>query len=120
MVRPGDFVDVIASFDKEEIDSGANKVVYPRITKTVLQNVQILSLGQDQVVAEDKSKELPKTVTLAVSPQDAEKLVYVSEYAVLRLALRPIDDKNVADTPGTIRGDFVTNKGVQILPMAPK
>lgn len=120
LIRPGDFVDIIASFDKDEVDDKINKTTYPRITKTILQNVQVLALGQDQVVTDDKTKELPKTVTVAVSPQDAEKLVFSSEYAVLRLALRPVDEKGNVDTQGVIRGDLASNKGVVVSPSSGK
>jgi pilus assembly protein CpaB len=36
LVRPGDFVDVIASFESEEEEEGENRKIYPRITKIVL------------------------------------------------------------------------------------
>lgn len=120
LIRPGDFVDVIGSFDKDEIDDKSNKTTYPRITKTILQNVQVLALAQEQILTDDKTKELPKTVTVAVSPQDAEKLVFASEYATLRLALRPVDEKGNTDTQGVIRGDIVPNKGVIISPSTMK
>lgn len=120
LIRPGDFVDVIGSFDKEEVDDKTNKITFPRITKIILQNVQILALGQEQIVEDEKSKELPKTVTIAVSPQDSEKLVFASEYAVLRLALRPLDEKENVDTQGVIRHDLVPDKGVTISPSSSK
>lgn len=115
LLRPGDFVDIIASFEREETEEGTNKVVYPRITKTIIQNVQILALGQDQVITGEKIAETPKTVTLAVSLQDCEKLVYSSEYASIRLALRPVDDSANTDTQGIIRSDIVPQKGVKII-----
>ena len=116
LIRPGDFVDVIASFEKEEFEDKSNKTVFPRVTKTILQNVQVLAMGQDMVVTDDKAKELPKTVTLAVGAQDVEKLVYASEYAVLRLSLRPVGDNSTIDSQGIIRGDMATGKGVLVLP----
>jgi pilus assembly protein CpaB len=116
LVRPGDFVDIIASFDKEDYDDKNTKISYPKTTKIVMQNVQILALAQDQIIADEKLKELPKTMTVAVTPQDAEKLVFISDNATLRLALRPVgDDKNV-DTQGTIRTDITMDKGVRIVP----
>ncbi|MCX7708851.1 MAG: Flp pilus assembly protein CpaB [Clostridia bacterium] len=115
LLKPGDFVDVLASFDKEEVDDKDSKTIYPRITKTIIQNVKVLALGQDQYVADDKAKELPKTVTLAVDPADAEKLVYASEFSVLRLSLRGVGDNRMIDTPGAIRSDIVNEKGVKII-----
>lgn len=116
LLRPGDFVDVIASFEKEEDEDGLNKTVYPRITKTIIQNAEVLALGQDQRIAEDKLKEPPKTITLAVDPQETEKLVFASEYAVLRLALRPADDDRNVNTQGILRNDIVPGRGVKAIP----
>jgi pilus assembly protein CpaB len=107
MLRPGDFVDVIASFESEEMPNAEVKTVLPRITKIIIQNVKILSLGQDRILSVDKIKDPPKTVTLSVAVQDVEKLVFASEYAILRLALRPSGDNNSVNTNGTIRGDMV-------------
>lgn len=116
LVRPGDFVDVIASFESEEEEEGENRKIYPRITKIVLQNIQVLALGQDMSVASEKLSEAPKTITLAVTPQDAENLVYINEYAVIMLALRPADSDEKANTQGTVLDDIVTGKGIKVLP----
>lgn len=116
LVRPGDFVDVIASFESEEEEEGENRKIYPRITKIVLQNIQVLALGQDMSVASEKLSEPPKTITLAVTPQDAENLVYINEYAVIMLALRPADSDEKVNTQGTILDDIVTGKGIKVLP----
>ncbi|MCX7745537.1 MAG: Flp pilus assembly protein CpaB [Clostridia bacterium] len=115
LLRPGDAVDVLVSFDREEVDDGTTKTVFPRTSKTLLQNIEVLALGQEQEVEDTKDKELPKTVTLAVSPEDAEKLTFASEYGVLRLALRPADDKKTIDSKGITRAD-ISNKGVYTAP----
>lgn len=116
LVRPGDFVDVIASFEKEEEEEGDTKIIYPRITKIIIQNVEVLALGQDQTVQEGKIEEAPKTVTLAVTPEQAETLVYASEFGMLRLALRPLDDGSTVNTGGIIRSDITKDKGVKVMP----
>lgn len=116
LLRPGDFVDVVASFEKDEEDNGQIVKVYPRMTKTILQNVQVLALGQDVALSADKLKELPTTVTLAVKKEDVEKFIYASEYGTLRLTLRPVDDKSDTSSPGIIRGDMTGTKGVYSIP----
>lgn len=108
LIKPGDYVDVVASFEKEELSKLNSITVYPRFTNIIIQKVQILAFGQSMSANDEQAAEAPKTVTLAVSPQDVEKLVYASEYAVLRLALRGTDDKGDAKTPGIIREDFPT------------
>lgn len=99
LIMPGDFVDVIVSFNKEDIS--------PAITKTVIQNIEVLALGQQQIISDKKPAELPKTVTLAVSLQEAEKLVYASEFGVLRLALRRVNDKSITNTTGAVKVNLV-------------
>lgn len=115
LIKPGDSVDVIASFEKEEIDEKQTKKEYPRITKTILQNIKILAIGQEMYTFDEKGKELPKTVTLAVDPEEAEKLVYASEFAILRLALRGVDDDKTSATQGALRNDLVNDRGVRII-----
>lgn len=116
LIRPGDFVDVIANFGKDEEDNGQTVTVYPRITKTVLQNVKVLALGQDMTLSVDKLAELPVTVTLAIKKEDAEKFVFVSEYATLRLALRQVGDDAETVSEGVARGDVAGMKGVYSKP----
>lgn len=113
LLRPGDYVDVIASFEEEEekISEEMSKV-FPKISKVILQNVQVLALGQDLVLSADKLSEAPSTVTLAVGKEDMEKFVYISQFATLRLALRSVDDTSKIDTQGIIRSDMTGSKGV--------
>lgn len=118
LLRPGDFVDVIGSFGKEETNNGETIRVYPRMTKIILQNVQVLALGQDMELSPGKLNELPTTVTLAVKKEDIEKFIYSSEYSSLRLALRSFDDKSITNTQGVIREDMTGTKGVYSVPGA--
>ncbi|MDP4114433.1 MAG: Flp pilus assembly protein CpaB [Bacillota bacterium] len=112
LLRPGDFVDIIACFEKEEESDGTNKKIFQRVTDTILQNVQVLALGQDVDLSSDKLKNLPATVTLAIKKEDVEKFVFASEYGTLRLALRPLDDKSEQQSQGVIRDDIAGSRGV--------
>ncbi|MFZ5989752.1 MAG: Flp pilus assembly protein CpaB [Bacillota bacterium] len=111
LIKPGDMVDVIANF------TGSTNE--PDFTKTVIQNVQVLALGQDMGAEEKKQAEPPKTVTLAVSPEEAEKLSFVTEFATIRLALRNVEDDANVNTDGVIKKDMAGQKGLvtgQIIP----
>lgn len=110
--RPGDHVDVVASFNKEEDVRGDKTVTYPRITKIILQNVKVLALGQDTSLSADKPVEQPMTITLAVRKEDVEKFVYASEFGIIRLALRPVGDDSLINTEGVIRQDVTGIKGI--------
>ena len=116
LIRPGDFVDILVSFDNTEEDNGQIIKIFPRITKIVFQNVEILALGQDLSLSPDRLQELPATITLAVKKEDVEMFVYASEYGSLRLALRPVDDEAIIPSQGIIRGDLTGAKGVYTLP----
>lgn len=111
-VVPGDFVDIIATFEKEEVKEADKKIVYPKMSKIVLQNVRVLGIGQEDYIAEgDKKKEIPKTITLAVNKDDAEKIVLASEIGVIRLALRSVGDTQEVQSDGTLREEITGNKG---------
>ncbi len=112
LLRPGDHVDVIASFTKENEEMGELTKTYPNISKVILQNVQVLALGQDMMLTADKLTEAPSTVTLAISKDDMEKFVYASEFAALKLALRSVEDQSKGETNGIIRSDITGSKGV--------
>lgn len=95
LIKPGDRVDVIANFTAAGEDQ-------PDYSKIVIQNVQVLALSKDMGTSEQAPTEPPKTVTLAVSPEEAEKLSFVSEFASIRLALRNIEDDKKVDTDGVV------------------
>lgn len=116
LMRPGDYVDIVASFEKDEEDNGQTTTVYPRVSKIVLQDVKVVALGQDMTLSVDKLKDLPVTVTLAIKEEDVEKFVYASEYASIRMALRPVGDESIADTKGAFRQDVTGTKGIYTKP----
>ena len=96
MLKQGDFVDVIGTFDES-----SSKGSY---TATVLQNVKVLAVNDsfNQNITE-KSQTLtkesfgPSTVTLALEPSEAEVLSFAETKGKLRLCLRnPGDDKNIS------------------------
>lgn len=108
---PGDYVDVIATFDEANVEISGSKIYYPKYTKIILQNVQVLGVGQNMQVLKEKDKNLPASVTLAVTPDEAERLVLADESGVLRLALKPAADNDTIMTNGVIKDDMVLPKG---------
>ncbi len=96
----------------EEIMGDKDYVVYPQ-TKILLWNVQVLSIGVNVVsasqgnTAEDTAAaekntgpQVFKTVTLAVTPEDAEKLIFAQELGRVWFALMPLKGINEQETPG--------------------
>lgn len=105
-IGPGDVVDVILTY-KETIKSEDED---PRVqtmlelnldkmaTETILQKVKVLAVDQmaERAPEEEKIK-VGKTVTLAVSAQDAEKLFLASQLGELTLALRGVGDDAIVE-----------------------
>jgi pilus assembly protein CpaB len=87
--KPGNHVDVLATFTTER----------GMVTRTVLQDVEILALGAEiQPVSKDPKAEKQAeatqqpTATLAVLPGEAERLILAESRGKLRLALRSVED----------------------------
>lgn len=109
-MTPGDFVDVIATYEEKDKAMGGRSIYYPKYTKVILQNVEVLGIGRNMQEVNRPEGELPTSVTLAVTLLDAEKLVLTEESGTLRLVLRPAADDSITITPGIIRDDMMTPK----------
>jgi pilus assembly protein CpaB len=90
-INPGNMVDVVLT----ATPPGGKLTV----SKIVLQNVPILAIGQIVDQKEGKPVVVP-TVTMDVSPEDAEKLAIASTQGKLQLVLRRFGDKEPAKTVG--------------------
>lgn len=87
-VRPGDHVDVLGTVEMPGTDD-----VYSVV---VVQNVPILAVGKEVQMTRGEGQEVKmevKTVTLAVSLQEAQFLMLASEEGSVRFALRSPTDK---------------------------
>jgi pilus assembly protein CpaB len=91
-INPGNIVDVVLTASPP----GSNQ----QISKIVLQNVPILAIGQIVEQKEGNPVVVP-TVTVDVTPDDAEKLAIASTQGRLQLVLRRLGDKELAKTTGT-------------------
>jgi pilus assembly protein CpaB len=68
-------------------------------SKLILQNVRVLATGKSIEQQDEKPVEVP-TVTLLVSPEEAEKLTLATRQEPVRLALRNFRDEEVVRTSG--------------------
>lgn len=84
-VLPGDRVDVLITVDPTH--SGENA-----ITRTLLQNVEVLAAGQKTQQQDNKPISV-QAVTLLVDPQGAEVLAHASHEGEIHLVLRNPDDQ---------------------------
>ncbi len=93
-ITPGNRVDVVLSVTP----TGGQQP----ISKIVLQDVPVLAIGQ--IIAQEQKEgskpQIVPTVTMDVSPEDAEKLAVASTQGRLQLVLRRAGDAEVVKTSG--------------------
>jgi pilus assembly protein CpaB len=93
-VLPGTRVDVLATASPTSNQSDM-------ITKVVLQNIQVLTAGTRIEQDDKEGKPVQVTVvTMAVTPEQAEKLALASTEGKIQLALRNPLDTSTPETPG--------------------
>jgi pilus assembly protein CpaB len=103
---------------------GSQELIQKEITKTLLWNVQVLYVGvrvitdngssnsSGGLISSDNTKGTTevKTVTLAVTPEQSEKLVFSGELGSVWLALVPLKGMEETETPGrTLENIFQQN-----------
>jgi pilus assembly protein CpaB len=97
-ITPNSHVDVVIAGTPEGAQEQRSKVV--------LQNIRVLAIGKFIEQRDNKPVEVP-TVTLLVSPEDAERLTLAATFQPVRLALRNYRDEEVVRTAGMLsRGLF--------------
>lgn len=96
-VMPGDHVDVILSHQLHIDNSGpeagmAMGLVDKSASETILENVTVLAV--DQNADKKDSASVGRTVTIAVSPKQAEIVMQATQMGDLSLSLRGLADQN--------------------------
>jgi pilus assembly protein CpaB len=112
-ITPGNKVDVVLSVLPP--GGGAS------LSKIVLQDVPVLAIGQ--IIAQEKKDETPHvvpTVTMDVTPDDAEKLAVASTQGRLQLVLRRAGDTEVVRTTGATVLKVLTGAAPVERKVAPK
>src|SRR5262245_61171790 len=106
---PGTIVDVLAVINP----GGGND---QSVSKIVLQNIKVLASGSELDQRENgREPENVKTVTLLVTPEQAESLTLSSTEGRLRLALRSTTDQESAVTSGANKSTLLA--GGRALPV---
>ena len=119
LINPGDFVDVIAVFPATSANDTASESA-----GMVIQNIEVLAIaqaiggpateptgaaaiaGQVQGAKPDSRQEAvarptARTATLAVTPEEAQRLILAEDRGRIRLALRGVDDHEAVGVPAT-------------------
>jgi len=92
LLRPGDAVDVVVSYEPTAEQGETQSVI-------MLQNIQVVAVGRETRHGA-KAPEEAKTLTLAVNPEQAERLIWAEDYGSIRLLLRSVTDNRHATTSG--------------------
>ena len=101
-VTPGMRVDVLIS----GTPPGAQTDNQGTVSRTILQNIAVLSAGTDiQKDAEGKPKQV-QVVNLLVTPEQAESLSLAGSQVRIQLVLRNPLDTKIAVVPGTAMGNL--------------
>ena len=120
-IFPGSHVDVLGTFRME----GNNST----ISRTVLQNVQVLSTGTKTAPDPNGKPENVTVVTLLVTPEQSTKLVLAQNQGTIQIALRnggdsvnpevaSVDLADLAGTPKTLAKpvSVATNRLIRVKP----
>ena len=108
-INPGNMVDVVLTTQP----SGTQQP----LSKIVLQNVPVLAIGQAVENREGKAIVVP-TVTMDITPEDAEKLAIASTQGKLQLVLRRFEDKSIVKTMGATVTKVISGAMVREAPKA--
>ncbi len=101
---PGNHVDILVNVQD---DQGR------MVSKIVLQRILVLAVAQDASVKEDTKAKVVNTVTLEVTPQQAEKLDLARSVGNLSLVLLNQVDKTPVVTFGVHKAELLTQDGKQ-------
>jgi len=111
-VMPGTLVDVLAVITPQNNTQGP-------ISKIVLQNIKVLASGQDlDQPKNEREANSVRSVTLQVTPEQAEKLNLSASEGRLRLALRNSKDQGDEPTLGADKRTLLTGERALLVPEA--
>ncbi|HEY2962452.1 MAG TPA: Flp pilus assembly protein CpaB [Pyrinomonadaceae bacterium] len=111
-IMPGTLVDIVVVIEPPE-----NGNQRERISKIVLQNIKVLANGSNlDKPKNEKEVERVKTVTLQVTPEQAEKLALASSEGRLQLVMRNSIDQGDEVTTGATKKDLLSGERAQPIP----
>jgi pilus assembly protein CpaB len=100
LIRPGDRVDVLVHVQRAGGSMGQT------ITKTILQDIKVFAVDNVWDVATGGEKAVvARTISLLVTPAQAEKVTMACEMGTIRLVMRSPDDKAQVAVNGTRASD---------------
>jgi pilus assembly protein CpaB len=101
-IVPDDRVDVIVTTTPPGVADNKDA----RLSKIVLQNKRVLSVAQS-TEQKDGKPQVARSITLEVSPEEAEKLSLAYQEGPIVLALRGVGDESEPKTIGSNKNDLL-------------
>ncbi len=99
VVGVGGFIVPDSRVDVVVTTSPSNRDQQEKVSKIVLEDIRVLAAGQATEMKESKPVTV-NTVTLALMPEDAEKLALASNDGIIQLIMRNFADNAVVTTGG--------------------
>ena len=113
-IMPGALVDIVVV-----VEPADNSSQRERISKIVLQNIKVLANGSNlDKPKNEKEAERVKTVTLQVTPEQAEKLALASSEGRLQLVMRNSIDQGDEVTSGATKKTLLSGERALPVPEA--
>ena len=107
-LKPGDKVDVVATFNVKRGKAGGTEMV----TRTILRAITVSAVGQEVQPGEENQPMIVRSVTLLVKPLEAQWLSMASTRGTIRLSLRSgqsvdsVEDLPAISFDELLRGDL--------------
>jgi pilus assembly protein CpaB len=101
LIRPGDRVDVLVFIQRNPV-----RGIPETVTRTILQDVKVFAVGDqfDLQTVEKKSAITARSISLLVTPRQAEIFMLATELGSIRLSLRSHADGALRNYPAQVPG----------------
>lgn len=105
-IQAGDHVDVIGLFEVKIPDGtgGEKNVAYSTV---VVQNRNVLAVGDNSIMTDSAQQKENKTLTLAMTLQESQKVAWASQFGEIRAVLRSPVDESVEKRPPVSADDLL-------------
>ena len=107
-LHPGERVDVLVDMKMPDSEEHMSKII--------LQDIAVLSAGQKWEQTRDKKPQVVNTVTLELSPEEAEIINLASKQGKIHLALRHLENKNKVATAGISTSELLKGRNLPVAP----
>lgn len=106
LIRPGDRVDVLV-----HLQSNSGRGIQETTTRTILQDIKVFAVNNvfNLESVEDEKAISAKTISLLVTPGQAEKVMLATELGNIRLVMRSPQDDEQATVLGAVPHELFGN-----------